>query len=55
MKIRIVLASAVVAGAFSLTAIAISGVLSKEPVPPAIAEATLWTPDPLSMPQIAVA
>jgi len=53
MKIRIVLASAVVAGAFSLTAIAISGVLSKEPVPPAIAEATLWTPDPLSMPQIA--
>ena len=53
MNIRIVLASAVVAGAFSVTAIAISGVLSKEPVPPAIAEATLWTPDPLSMPQIA--
>ena len=53
MNIRIILASAVVAGAFSLTAIAISGVLSKEPVPPAIAEATLWTPDPLSMPQIA--
>ncbi|MBB5723429.1 MULTISPECIES: M23 family metallopeptidase [Alphaproteobacteria] len=52
MKIRIVLASAVVAGAFSLTAIAISGVLSKEPVPPAIAEATLWTPDSLSEPQI---
>ncbi|WP_297779665.1 M23 family metallopeptidase, partial [uncultured Roseovarius sp.] len=52
MKIRIVLASAVVAGAFLITAIAISGVLFKEPVPPAIAEATLWTPDPLSMPQI---
>lgn len=53
MKTRIVLASAVVAGAFSVTAIAISGFLSKEPVPPAIAEATLWAPDPLSMPQIA--
>lgn len=53
MKIGIVLATAVVAGAFSVTAIAISGVLSKESVPPAIAEATLWTPAPLSAPQLA--
>ncbi|KPN62710.1 Murein DD-endopeptidase MepM and murein hydrolase activator NlpD, contain LysM domain [Aliiroseovarius crassostreae] len=53
MKIRTVLASAVVAGAFSVMATAISGVLSKEPVPPAIAEATLWSPAPLSLPQIA--
>ncbi|MGR3312034.1 MAG: M23 family metallopeptidase [Roseovarius indicus] len=53
MKIRTVLAAVAVAGAFSVTAIAISGVLSKEPVPPAIAEATLWTPDPLAQPRIA--
>lgn len=52
MKIRTVLAAVAVAGAFSVTAIAISGVLSKEPVPPAIAEATLWTPDPLAPPRI---
>src|SRR6056297_1549879 len=53
MKIRTVLATVAVAGAFSGAAIAISGVLSKEPVPPAIAEATLWTPDPLTPPRIA--
>ena len=52
MKIRTVLAAVAVAGAFSVTAIAISGVLSKEPVPPAIAEATLWTPNPLAPPRI---
>ena len=44
MNIRIVLATVAITGACSATAIAISGVLSKEPVPPAIAEATLWSP-----------
>ena len=53
MKIRTVLAAVAVAGAFSVTAIAISGMLSKEPVPPAIAKATLWTPDLLSAPRLA--
>ena len=53
MNIRIVLATVAITGACSVTAIAISGVLSKEPVPPAIAEATLWAPAPLSPPQIA--
>jgi len=53
MKIRIVLATVAIAGICSVTAIAISGMLSKEPVPLAIAKATLWTPDPLSAPRLA--
>lgn len=53
MKIRIVLATVAIAGTCSVTAIAISGMLSKEPVPLAIAKAALWTPDPLSAPRLA--
>lgn len=53
MKIRIVLATVAIAGTCSVTAIAISGMLSKEPVPLAIAKAALWTPDPLSAQRLA--
>lgn len=42
----------VVVGA-SMTALAVFGVLPKDPVPPAIAKATLWTPAPLAPPRIA--
>ncbi|MGR3462935.1 MAG: M23 family metallopeptidase [Roseovarius sp.] len=53
MRIRAVVAATAVAGAVSVTAIVVSGVLSKKPVPPALAEATLWTPDPLAPPGFA--
>jgi len=52
MRIRNVAAALVVAGAAAMAAIAVSGVLSKEPVPPALAEASLWTPDPLAPPRL---
>ncbi len=52
MTTRTVVAIVAVAGAFSAAAFAISGILSESPVPPAIAETTLWVPDPLSVPQL---
>lgn len=51
MRVRHVTAALAVAGGISVTAITVSGVLYKEPVPSAIAEATLWAPDPLAPPQ----
>ncbi|MET4103280.1 murein DD-endopeptidase MepM/ murein hydrolase activator NlpD [Roseovarius sp. MBR-78] len=53
MKIRNVGATLVVVVGASVTALAVSGIISKEPVPPAIAEASLWSPKPLAPPRIA--
>jgi len=53
MRIRNVGATLVVVVGASVTALAVSGILSKEPVPPAIAEASLWSPEPLAPPRIA--
>ncbi|WP_425452414.1 M23 family metallopeptidase [Roseovarius spongiae] len=35
-----------------MTVVGVTGVFSKEPVPPALAAASLWTPDPLAPPQL---
>lgn len=51
MSTRNAAAAVVVAGAVLVTAVAVSGVFSKRPVPPALAEANLWTPDPLTPPK----
>lgn len=51
MSIGNVAAAMVVAGALAMAAIAVSVVLSKEPAPPALAEASLWTTDPLAPPR----
>ncbi len=53
MRIGYVAAALVVVVGASVTALAVSGSLAKVPVPPALAEATLWTPDPLAPPRIA--
>lgn len=53
MRIRTVAALALGAGAVSLTALAMSDGLSREPVPPALARAALWSPDPMALPKTA--
>ncbi|MSU89395.1 peptidoglycan DD-metalloendopeptidase family protein [Rhodobacteraceae bacterium 2CG4] len=52
MRIKRKAAAAAIAGTFSVTAITVSDGLSKEPVPPALAGASLWAPDPLAPPRI---
>ena len=53
MRIRHVAAVMVGVAGASVTVLALSGLLSRDPVPPAIAQATLWMPDPLAPPRIA--
>ncbi|MGR3708910.1 MAG: M23 family metallopeptidase [Alterinioella nitratireducens] len=53
MRIRHVATVLVGVAGASVTALALSGLLSRDPVPPAIAQATLWMPDPLAPPRIA--
>ncbi|TKA98413.1 M23 family metallopeptidase [Cereibacter changlensis] len=50
MKLRYLMAGIVTAGGLSASVIARSGTCSKEPVPPSLAEAALWTPEAMPMP-----
>jgi murein DD-endopeptidase MepM/ murein hydrolase activator NlpD len=50
MKLKYLAMGLVTAGGVSTTALALSGVWAKDPDPPALAEAALWTPETLSVP-----
>ncbi|MGK7296867.1 MAG: M23 family metallopeptidase [Candidatus Wenzhouxiangella sp. M2_3B_020] len=50
MKLRYLTAGLAMAGGLSAAAAALSGALSKDPVPPALAMASAWTPEPVAPP-----
>lgn len=50
MKLRYLAVGLVTAGGVSATALALSSPWTRDPVPPALAEAALWTPQSLSVP-----
>lgn len=55
MKLRYLTTGIVTAGAVIATTVALSGAWTKDPVPPALAEAGLWVPDTLPAPTSAPA
>jgi hypothetical protein len=50
MKLRYLAVGIVTAGSVSATAFALSGTRTRDPVPPGLAEAALWTPEAMPMP-----
>ena len=50
MKLKYLAIGIVTAGSVSATALPLSGNWTRDPVPPALAEAALWTPESLSVP-----
>lgn len=50
MKLRYLAVGIVTAGSVSATALALSGTWTRDPVPPGLAEAALWTPEAMPMP-----
>jgi len=50
MKLRYLAVGIVTAGGVSATALALSGTWTRDPVPPGLAEAALWTPEAMPMP-----
>ncbi|SFP85083.1 hypothetical protein SAMN04488047_11464, partial [Tranquillimonas alkanivorans] len=50
MKLRYLTAGLAMAGGLSAAAAALSGALSKDPVPPALAMASAWIPEPVASP-----
>ena len=50
MKLRYLAVGIVTAGTVSATALALSGTWTRDPVPPGLAEAALWTPEAMPMP-----
>lgn len=55
MKLRYLAVGIVTAGSVSATALALSGTWTRDPVPPGLAEAALWTPEAMPMPVLAEA
>lgn len=51
MKLRYLAVGIMTAGGVSATALALSGTWTRDPVPPGLAEAALWTPEAMPMPE----